>query len=162
MSAASKPSKVGAARAPSSSEEGVGGGGPPRQVMVTRAKEMRGNPTEPERRLWVALRASQLGGHKFRRQAIVTAGRIADFFCPSKGLIVELDGQTHDHDYDKRRDESVLSQSGFPTLRFTNSDVMTNMDGVLAAIEHKLSTLPDRWKVNGTTPYPPPLKRRGK
>jgi very-short-patch-repair endonuclease len=48
-----------------------------------RAAEMRRNPTEPERRLWRHLSASQLDGLKFRRQAVIGAS-IADFYCPRR------------------------------------------------------------------------------
>ncbi len=64
-----------------------------RPIMLARAARMRREPTEPERRLWQHLRASQLGGYKFRRQATI-GGRIVDFFCPLKGLVVEIDGDT--------------------------------------------------------------------
>ena len=80
-------------KVPSSSEEGVGGGAVPRAVMLKRAAKMRREPTEPKQRLWMALRDSRLAGYKFRRQAVI-GSRIADFFCPAKGVIVELDGET--------------------------------------------------------------------
>jgi very-short-patch-repair endonuclease len=86
---------------------------------------------------------SQLGGFKFRRQAKFTP-YIADFFCPSKGLVIEVDGDTHDPDRDEARDIYFL-KSGFHTLRFTNADVAQNMDGVLQTILTKPQALPDRW-----------------
>jgi release factor-specific protein-(glutamine-N5) methyltransferase len=122
---------------------------------------MRREPTEPERRLWMALRGSRLQGYKFRRQAIIE-NRIADFFCPAKGLIVEIDGQTHDREADLRRDFLLERETGFRTVRFTNEDVMRNMEGVLVALADLLARMPDRWGNGGnTTPQPPPLKGRG-
>lgn len=148
-------------KAPSSSEEGVGGGGPTREVLLSRAAEMRRNPTEAERRLWMALRNSQLSGEKFRRQAII-GNRIVDFFCPAKGLIVEIDGETHDPEQDRLRDARMLERHGFRTLRFTNLQVLTEQDGVLASIDMALASTPERWnRADPTTPQPPPLKRRG-
>ncbi len=83
--------EMNALKAPSSSEEGVGGGASQRKTLLRRAAIMRSNLTEPERRLWMALRDKRFKGYKFRRQAII-GDRIMDFFCPAKGLVVELDG----------------------------------------------------------------------
>ncbi|AMO71964.1 hypothetical protein AZE99_08995 [Sphingorhabdus sp. M41] len=115
---------------------------------------MRRNPTEPEKRLWRQLSASQLGGHKFRRQAVIDHF-VADFFCPLKKLIVELDGDTHDIDSDCKRD-GQLREKGYRTVRFTNLDVMGNMDGVLTDLLRILEGTPDRWGGRGasTTPNP--------
>jgi very-short-patch-repair endonuclease len=147
--------------APSSSEEGVGGGGPTRRVLLERAARMRQEPTEPELRLWYELRNSRLAGHKFRRQAIIGA-RNVDFFCPAKGLIVEVDGDTHDRERDLKRDRSTERRTGFATVRFSNEEVMQNIDGVLTNLLMALQGRPDRWGNGGcTTPQPPPLKRRG-
>ncbi|MBT2187419.1 DUF559 domain-containing protein [Sphingobium sp. H33] len=120
--------------------------------MLARAARMRREPTEPERRLWRQLRASQLSGYKFRRQATI-AGRIVDYFCPAKNLIVELDGDTHDVESDAARDADLRERFGFVTLRFGNRDVIENMEGVLSRLLLTLDTLPDRW-VSGTTPGP--------
>lgn len=145
--------------APSSSEEGVGGGAVSRQMLLSRAAEMRGNPTEPERRLWVELRGSRFFGHKFRRQAII-GNRIVDFFCPAKGLAVEIDGDTHDAELDKRKDKRLNGETGFQVVRFTNADVMRNMDGVLVALKKALDGQEDRWNV-GHHPLPPSSEEEG-
>jgi very-short-patch-repair endonuclease len=108
---------------------------------------MRNNPTEPEKRLWRSLSNSQLG-YKIRRQSVI-GGLIVDFFCPAKALVIEVDGDTHDVEADHRRD-TLLSIRGYRTIRFTNADVMNNIDGVLDAISRTLSALPDRW------PHPNP------
>ena len=131
-----------------------------RATLLARAREMRRNPTEPEKRLWRHLSASQLGGHKFRRQAVIDY-YIADFFCPLKKLIVEVDGDTHDLEADFTRDDRLRSK-GYRTVRFANGDVMGNMEGVLTVLADALEEAPDRWVVRqaGTTPTPP-LKRRG-
>ncbi len=131
-----------------------------RATLLARAREMRRNPTEPEKRLWRHLSASQLRGHKFRRQAVIDY-YIADFFCPLKKLIVEVDGDTHDVEADFKRDDRLRSK-GYRTVRFANLDVMGNMEGVLAALVGALERTPDRWAVRpaSTTPTPP-LKRRG-
>ncbi len=107
------------------------------------AADMRHNPTEPEKRLWAHLSRSQLGGFKFRRQAMV-GNRIADFLCPQKALIVEIDGHTHtDPLADAQRDRTMLAL-GYRTIRFSNVDVMTNVDGVLQRLLIELHATPDR------------------
>ncbi|MCP5395744.1 MAG: endonuclease domain-containing protein [Sphingomonadaceae bacterium] len=97
-----------------------------------RAREMRSNPTEPEKLLWRNLSNSQLEGLKFRRQEVI-GPYIADFMCPARSLIVEVDGDTHDEVKDRLRD-GELADFGFHVLRVTNEEVMRNMDGVLQAI----------------------------
>ena len=111
--------------------------------LKARARVLRNGATEPERRLWQQLRSSQLGGFKFRRQVAIVPF-VADFLCPSKALIVEVDGWTHEPLRDQKRDE-VLRLRGFTTIRFSNTEVMGNIDGVLAAILEQLRALPDRW-----------------
>ncbi len=117
-----------------------------------RATEMRRNPTEPEKRLWRALSNGQLGGHKFRRQSVI--GRyIADFLCPQNALIVEVDGETHDAERDRRRDRA-LADYGFRVMRVTNHEVMSNLDGVLTAILGALNEAPGRWERPHPNPSP--------
>jgi very-short-patch-repair endonuclease len=111
-------------------------------------------PTELEKRLWQQLCRAQLGGFKFRRQAVLRP-YIADFFCPAKGLIVEVDGETHEAVRDARRDR-FLALHGFTTIRFTNQEVHDNMDGVLIAILERLQSLPLRWPGPGDFPTPGP------
>src|SRR5258708_9980393 len=96
-------------KAPSSSEEGVGGGGPTRKVLLERAAAMRRNPTEPERRLWMALRDKRFEHFKFRRQAVIRR-RTVVLFCPPKGPLGELDGDMHDPAVDRPRDAPMTRQ----------------------------------------------------
>ena len=120
--------------------------------LNNRAADMRRNPTEPEKRLWRALSNSQLDGHKFRRQAVI-GPYIADFLCPAKALVVEVDGDTHDPDADMRRDHA-LARHGMRVVRVTNHDVMTNLDGVLRSILSALHRASARWV--GPHPNPSP------
>jgi very-short-patch-repair endonuclease len=98
-----------------------------------RAKALRANLTEPERRLWYNLRANRLGV-KFQRQ-VVLPPYIADFASRSHRLVVEIDGDTHAgrEAYDAARTRA-LEQRGYRVIRFSNHDVMTNLDEVLKAI----------------------------
>ena len=114
------------------------------------AREMRNAPTEPEKRLWRALSRSQLGGFKFRRQAPI-GPFIADFLCPQKALVVEVDGETHDSECDRKRD-AALAGMGFATIHVTNTEVMRNMEGVLTVVLNALHEASDRW----ATPHPNP------
>jgi very-short-patch-repair endonuclease len=109
--------------------------------LKQRAREMRRNPTEPEKRLWREVSGSRFEGAKFRRQEVI--GRcIVDFWCPSAGLVVEVDGDTHsDPDRDARRD-AYLQQFGVRVLHVTNPDVMGNIEGVMRVIGEALKAPP--------------------
>ncbi|MBB4631281.1 endonuclease domain-containing protein [Sphingosinicella soli] len=116
----------------------------------THARAMRADPTGPEARLWAHLSLSQLGGYKFRRQALIGTA-IADFLCPQKGLIVEVDGDTHvDPAADARRD-ARLAALGYRVVRISNDDVLRSIDAVLEHLLHILDTTADR-----RTPHPNP------
>ena len=121
------------------------------------ANVMRREPPEPEKLLWRHLSNSHLNGLKFRRQTVIGT-YIFDFCCPRIGLIVEIDGDTHvEEDRDRLRSQD-LQEMGYFVIRFTNVDVMRNMDGVLARIVQIAATLPER----RYTPTPtPPLEGRG-
>jgi very-short-patch-repair endonuclease len=121
-------------KAPPLQGRGLGWGLSQQQIdwLHERAREMRRNPTEPEKRLWRNLSNSQLDGLKFRRQEVI-GPFIADFMCPARALIVELDGDTHDEAKDRLRDDE-LARFGFLVVRVTNLEVMSNVDGVLEVI----------------------------
>jgi very-short-patch-repair endonuclease len=106
---------------------------------IDRARRLRRDATPAEKKLWSALRAGNLGGHKFRRQQRI-GQFIADFTCQSARLVIEVDGDSHalQIDYDARRTE-FLAREGYRVLRFTNADVMGNLDGVCRAIELALA-----------------------
>lgn len=93
--------------------------------------------TDAEAKLWSRSRNRRLEGLKFRRQVPVT-GNIADYVCVDAKLIVEVDGSQHDEriELDLIR-TAALQRAGFEVIRFWNSDVLTNIDAVLATIlEH--------------------------
>jgi very-short-patch-repair endonuclease len=109
--------------------------------LKCRAREMRKDPTEPEKRLWRELSGSRFEGFKFRRQEVI--GRcIVDFWCPSAGLAIEVDGDTHsDPDKDARRGK-YLSQFGVRVLHVGNPDVMQNIEGVMFMLGEALKAPP--------------------
>ena len=99
--------------------------------LIEFAKAMRREQTEPEIRLWLQLRAARFLGIKFRRQKVI--GRyIADFSAREPMVVVEVDGDSHgfQEGYDRTR-TAFFEEQGYRVIRFTNSDVMTNMEGVL-------------------------------
>ena len=98
---------------------------------------MRYSPTLAERRLWERLSKKAIG-YRFRRQVLVY-GWIADFFCPSTGLIIEVDGSVHEARGEKEKDilrDSILNQLGFMVARFTNHDVIHHPDDVILQIKN--------------------------
>nr|WP_157217329.1 endonuclease domain-containing protein [Sphingomonas formosensis] len=93
---------------------------------------MRSATTPAEQRLWLALRSPRLEGFKFSRQ-IMVSGCICDFVCRSLASIVQIDGDTHDRKRDADRDH-LFGRNGYRVVRFTNAEVMGNLEGVLPAI----------------------------
>ena len=92
----------------------------------SRARQLRKNMTDAERRLWSGLRDRRLDGLKFRRQ-VALGPYYADFMCFSHLLIVELDGSQHQEEeqfwYDYRRTK-YLERLGYRVMRFQNVDVL--------------------------------------
>lgn len=105
---------------------------------TSRAKELRNTATPAERHLWRHLSRSQLGA-KFSRQ-IPLGPYFADFLCRSHWIVIELDGHSHDlvPEQDDARDRWMETQ-GYKVLRFTNADVMANVEGVVEAIRQALT-----------------------
>jgi very-short-patch-repair endonuclease len=105
-----------------------------RQLRIERARILRVEATDAERKLWALLRGRRLAGVKFRRQVPIDR-YYADFACVEAKVIVELDGgQHHDQaDYDAARTETLLA-CGWSVIRFWNTDVMENADGVADTI----------------------------
>jgi very-short-patch-repair endonuclease len=101
-----------------------------------RAKQLRSTMTRAEALLWRYLKAHRVDGLSFRRQFPVQ-DYIADFVCLSARLVVELDGESHDfverQAADRARDAFFASQ-GFETLRFTNEQVTSQIEGVVETI----------------------------
>jgi len=111
-------------------------------------RSLRRNSTPAERRLWSRLRAKKLHGHKFRRQASV-GQYILDFYCAELKLAIEVDGDSHYLDERQGRElkrKQFLESLGLCVLRFTNTEVHENLEGVLDAILRQLQS---------TTPPPP-------
>ena len=104
--------------------------------LKQRSRELRENMTDAERCLWARLRRKQLKGCQFYRQKPI-GDYIVDFFCPRAKLVIEVDGGQHYSDegseYDRIRNEHLRSL-GLRVLRFTNTDVLTRIEGVVESI----------------------------
>jgi very-short-patch-repair endonuclease len=113
-----------------------------------RAREMRLNPTEAERKLWWHLRHRlSLPASHFRRQ--VRLGHyIVDFANHGLKLAIELDGGQHaERIREDARRTKFLQSEGYRLLRFWNNEVLGNIDGVLEVIQSSIRATP--------TPTPP-------
>ncbi len=100
-------------------------------------KNLRKNATRAEQILWFKLRNRQLGV-KFRRQYSI--GKfVVDFCCPKLNLIVEIDGGVHYFSDNKIKDDSerqkYLENLGFKIVRYTNLEVLYNMENVVENIK---------------------------
>jgi very-short-patch-repair endonuclease len=105
-------------------------------ITYLRAKRMRSDATDAERKLWGALRNRRLGGLKFYRQVPI-GPYIVDFLSHEYGVVIELDGATHGEDaeieYDRQRSR-YLEKQGLMVHRVLNSEVYCNLDAALDGI----------------------------
>jgi len=121
---------------------------------VPLARALRRAMPPAERKLWFDG-LHYLPQH-FRRQRPF-GPYIADFYCAAAQLVIELDGESHDGAEAQARDQqrdAYLRSLGLRVLRFTNAQVMQELDGVVAVIAAATRTPP-------SAAPPPPLRRRG-
>ena len=106
--------------------------------QTQRAKSLRATQTEAEGLLWSLSRGKQLGNMTFRRQHPI-GPFFADFACVSQRLAVELDGGYHDLVQDKDLErQQYLTLQGWKVVRFTNQEVLQDVESVLIAIASHL------------------------
>lgn len=106
------------------------------------AKTMRNNPTETEALLWSRLRGNQTG-YKFRRQHPF-ADYVVDFYCFAMAYVIEVDGTVHNNPISKLEDENKdidLNSKGIFVQRFTNEEVIGDIESVMKQIHETLSML---------------------
>ena len=110
-------------------------------ILTQRAKTMRKEMSEPESRIWLALRAERFENVKFRRQKVI-GDFIADFAANDPKLVIEIDGDSHAgrEQFDAARTR-FLEAKGYTVIRFTNHDVMTNLEGVLERLNEVIVQL---------------------
>lgn len=106
------------------------------------ARQMRHKPTPAEQVLWQHLRNRAVLDYKFRRQYSIDRF-VVDFVCIEAALIIEVDGEIHQYtaDEDSIRQE-FLESLGFRVLRFSNEQVLREIDEVLRQISEKLTSPP--------------------
>ena len=101
------------------------------------ARENRLNMTVAEQILWDELRKGTIKGHNFLRQYII-GDYIVDFLCRDNGLIIEVDGGYHSEPKQQENDEDRtewLESHGYHVLRFSNEEIMFELNNVLETIE---------------------------
>jgi very-short-patch-repair endonuclease len=117
---------------------GAGYGGDVSSKRTERARKLRTDSSEVERRVWQFLRTRQMRDAKFRRQHPI--GRyFADFACPALKLVIEIDGDFHalQADYDAQRDAD-MQELGWKVVRIPAVEVVANADGVWDSIDRLL------------------------
>ncbi|MXP26431.1 DUF559 domain-containing protein [Altererythrobacter indicus] len=101
------------------------------------ARDMRRNPTEAEALLWSHLSESKLGNCRFRQHMIIGSA-IVDFACPTRWLVVEVDGDEHDNPGAALGIERKLHDDRIRVIRFTADQVLEDVDAVLRLILEEL------------------------
>ena len=122
--------------------------------MNTRPRQLRKNASVAENRLWYVLRNRGLARQKFVRQLAV-GPYIADFVCRELGLIIEVDGGQHSDSTGDAARTDYLNMQGYSVLRFWNSEVVENMDGVFSAILRVIEGSPSPHRPVATGPPSP-------
>ena len=138
------------------------------ELLLRNAKSKRKYPTPAEAALWQALRGGNLGV-RFRRQHPVE-GYIPDFVCLSEQLVVEVDGGYHffnGQPFSDQERTAYLHERGFHVLRFTNEQVLSDIDNVLKTIKEYLmksnpTTKNTKKAPAALSPAGPPLLWRGR
>ena len=138
---------------------------------IARARQLRRDATEPEKRLWSKLRELKSLGYHFRRQSPFQSYTL-DFVEHTAKLVVEIDGEQHGEAAHRKRDakrDQTLASEGYLTLRFWNSEITQNLDDTVDRIFRELQQrsptrsatrfdLPTKGEVKKSTR---PLPRKG-
>jgi very-short-patch-repair endonuclease len=106
------------------------------------ARENRKNPTPAERKLWFEVLSNRdLTPHKFTRQKPLDHF-IADFYCSKLRLVIEVDGDSHDarQEYDEERSR-ILESLGLRVVRYTNDQIMCDIDSVYQDLKDRIETI---------------------
>ena len=110
-------------------------------LLKEHARRMRNNPTDAEFFLWKQLKGNGLKT-SFKRQCVIL-DYIADFYSPTSNLIIEVDGGYHKRDEQQKLDEvreKKLKEQGYRLLRFTNEQILFDIDRVLTKIKDMIET----------------------
>jgi len=111
-----------------------------RREITARARDLRAQATDAERKLWHRLRELKQIGHHFRRQALFE-NYFLDFVEHGAKLVIELDGNQHGMTDRAHRDaarDAFLRSRGYAVLRFWNYELNDDLDRVVEAILREL------------------------
>ncbi|MPS67547.1 MAG: DUF559 domain-containing protein [Novosphingobium sp.] len=125
------------------------------ETLKERAKDQRRNPSEAQKALWAELSGSKLGGVKFIRQSVVGSA-IVDFACPSRWIVIQLSAEDSNPDVNELQDRK-LTEVGIRVLRFSEEEVLGNVDTVMREINTELNVPFDKRSARrkaGTTASP--------
>jgi very-short-patch-repair endonuclease len=112
--------------------------------LTALARQNRNNPTAPESRMWNdVLRMRHFSEYKFLRQKPIT-DYIVDFYCAELRMAIEIDGDSHTEsvEYDAKR-TAALKACGILVVRYSNNDVMNNLEGVYDDLLHRIGIIRD-------------------
>ena len=121
------------------------------EILKQRAKKLRSEQTDVEKKLWYQLRANRFENKKFYRQFIIEP-YIVDFVQRDLKVVIELDGGQHQDSktYDDKRTK-YLESKGYKVIRFWNNEVIENFNGVLSSLSLALSLRERGLKKNRVT-----------
>jgi len=106
---------------------------PYKPALKSIARALRKQTTFPERLLWSRLRRRQLDVRFLRQRPI--GDYVVDFYCPTHKLAIEIDGHSHEGRFEAdRHRQQALERMGVLFLRFTNDEVLRDLEGVMARI----------------------------
>jgi len=128
------------------------------KTYTARCRALRRSFSKAEAVLWLHLSRKQMNGFKFRRQYGVNQ-YVIDFYCPELKLAIEIDGNSHHFDTSKEyniKRQKYIASFGIHFLRFSNTDVYEDLNGVLRIIY----VWTERYKNQGTPPHVPYSTRR--
>jgi len=109
------------------------------------ARNLRRNMTDAEQLIWSKVRRKQISDCQFYRQKNI-GNYIVDFYCPKAKLIVEIDGGQHYENHGIKKDlerDQYFQTLGFTVLRFSDIDVLKNVNGVVERIQEHLKLSSD-------------------
>ncbi len=116
-------------------------------MLIENAKYLRKNATRAEDILWNEIRNKKLD-IKIRRQVPIDTGEynyIPDFCCIKEKLIIEVDGDIHDNEENKKDDkirENILRERGYRIIRFKNEEIINSIEDVLEKIKKFSKSIP--------------------
>ena len=111
------------------------------KAIQKHARKNRLNPTVPEKKIWQKILSRKQTGYKFLRQHPISF-YIPDFYCRELKLIIEIDGDSHSFQQEDDLKRTVFFESrNLKIIRFTNRDVLYNIEGVEEVILQEISNL---------------------